>query len=242
LDREKDVESHLTKRTQELSEVQKRYTRLDDVLKPYDEVAKRQGVDLTPHIAQALQHYMAYQRDPASTLKQLIQASQLSPEQLFGQEDNADPAIRALRTDLVQTKNEVAQLKQGQSQVSESQLTQQIQAFKDAKNEKGESQNPHFERVRHLMAPLVAEGKSMQDAYNEVVWTVPEHRQAVEKAEREKSEKEAKAKAERERVTKVKNAKRAETLPSSDADRGTAPKKAKNWEEALRETRNRLTN
>jgi hypothetical protein len=242
LDREKDVESHLTKRTQELSEVQKRYTRLDDVLKPYDEVAKRQGVDLTPHIAQALQHYMAYQRDPASTLKQLIQASQLSPEQLFGQEDNADPSIRALRTDLAQTRNEVAQLKQGQTQVSESQLTQQIQAFKDAKNEKGEPQNPHFERIRHLMAPLVAEGKSMQDAYNEVVWTVPEHRQAVEKAEREKSEKEAKAKAERERVTKVKNAKRAETLPSSDADRGTAPKKAKNWEEALRETRNRLTN
>jgi hypothetical protein len=164
---------------------------------------------------------MAYQRDPASTLKQLIQASQLSPEQLFGQEDNADPTIRALRNDLVQTRNEVAQLKQGQTQVSESQLTQQIQAFKDAKNEKGEPQNPHFERVRHLMAPLVAEGKSMQDAYNEVVWIVPEHRQAV---------------------AKVKNAKRAETLPSSDAERGTAIKKTRTWEEALLETRNRLTN
>lgn len=238
LDREKDVESHLTKRSQELSEVQKRYQRLDDVLKPYDEVAKRQGVDLTPHVAQALQHYMAYQRDPASTLKQLIQASQLSPEQLFGQEE-ADPTIRALRTDLAQTKNEVAQLKQGQTQVSESQLTQQIQAFKDAKNEKGELQNPHFERVRHLMAPLVAEGKSMQDAYNEVVWAVPEHREAVAKAERAKAEKEAKAEAERQRVTKVKNAKRAETLPASDSDKGTALKKVKNWEEALRETLSR---
>lgn len=238
LDRERDVESHLTKRSQELSDIQKRYARLDDVLKPYDEVAKRQGVDLTPHVAQALQHYMAYQRDPASTLKQLIQASQLSPEQLFGQEE-ADPTIRALRNDLVQTRNEVAQLKQGQSQVSESQLNQQIQAFKDAKNEKGEPQNPHFERVRHLMAPLVAEGKSMQDAYNEVVWAVPEYRQAVEKAERAKAEKEAKAEAERQRVTKVKNAKRAETMPSSDSDRGTAPKKMKNWEEALRETLSR---
>lgn len=238
LDRERDVESHLTKRSQELSESQKRYARLDDVLKPYDEVAKRQGVDLTPHVAQALQHYMAYQRDPASTLKQLIQASQLSQEQLFGQEE-ADPTIRALRTDLAQTRNEVAQLKQGQSQVSESQLAQQIQAFKDAKDEKGEMQNPHFERVRHLMAPLVAEGKSMQDAYNEVVWAVPEHREAVAKAERAKAEKEAKAEAERQRVTKVKNAKRAETLPASDSDRGTAQKKMKNWEDALRETLSR---
>src|SRR5688572_10332060 len=50
LDRERDVESHLTKRTQELSETQKRYQRLDDVLKPFEEVAKRQGVDLTPHV------------------------------------------------------------------------------------------------------------------------------------------------------------------------------------------------
>ena len=238
LDRDRDVESHLTKRSQELAETQKRYSRLDEVLKPYEEVAKRQGLDLTPVVAQAMQAISSYNRDPVSTLKQLIQASQLSPEQLFGQED-ADPTIRALRTDLNQTKSELAQLKQGQSQVSESQLTQQIQAFKDAKDEKGVLQNPYFDRVRHFMAPLVAEGKSMQDAYNEVVWTVPEHRQAAEKAEREKSDKEAKAKAERERVAKLKNAKRAETMPSSDSDRGTAPKKMKNWEDALRETLSR---
>jgi len=240
LDREKDVESHLTKRTQELSETQKRYSRLDDVLKPYEEVAKRQGVDIAPHIAQAMQHYMAYQRDPASTLKALIQASQLSPDQLFGVEDpNVDPATRALRADLDKTRAELASLKQGQSQATDSKYAEQIQAFKDAKDESGGLRYPHFEQLRTLMAPLVAEGKSMEQAYNDVVWTVPEHRQAVEKAERAKSEKEAKAKAERERLDKLKNAKRAETLPSSDAERGTAPKKFSGWEAALRETLSR---
>jgi chromosome segregation ATPase len=212
------------------------------VLKPYFEVAKTQGVEIAPHVAEAMQHYMAYRRDPASTLKQLIQAAQLSPEQLFGQEDNADPAIRALRTELGQTRTELASLKQGQTQATESQLAQQVQAFKDAKNDTGETLHPHFDRVRTLMAPLVAGGKSMEDAYNDVVWTVPEHRQAVEKAERAKAEKEAKAKAEKARLEKVKNAKRAETLPSSDADRGVAPKKVANWADALRETANQLRN
>jgi colicin import membrane protein len=243
LDREKDVESHLTKRTQELSETQRRYERLDDVLKPYFEVAKTQGVEIAPHVAQAMQHYMAYQRDPASTLKALIQAAQLSPEQLVAQDDaNQDPALRAQRTEQGQNRTELASLKQGQTQATESQFAQQVQAFKDAKNETGEALHPHFDRVRTLMAPLVAGGKSMEDAYNDVVWTVPEHRQAVEKAERAKAEKEAKAKAEKARLEKVKNAKRAETLPSSDADRGVAPKKVANWADALRETANQLRN
>ena len=239
LDRESDVEKHLTKRTQELSETQKRYSRLDDVLKPFEEVAKRQGVDLTPHVAQALQHYMSFQRDPASTLKQLIQASQLSPEQLFGSA-NEDPAARALRERLDNTERELANIKQGQSHSTESQYASQIQAFKDAKTEKGELTHPHFDRVRALMAPLVNEGKSLDEAYNEVVWTIPEHRQAAEKASREKADKEAKAAAEKSRAEKLKKAKSAETLPSSDTDKGTTPKKVKNWEEALRETANRL--
>jgi hypothetical protein len=239
LDRESDVEKHLTKRTQELSETQKRYQRFDDVLKPYEEVAKRQGVDLTPHIAQALQHYMAFQRDPASTLRQLIQASQVSPETLFGSA-NEDPAARALRERLDNTERELANIKQGQSQTTESQYASQIQAFKDAKDEKGALTHPHFDRVRALMAPLVNEGKSLDDAYNEVVWTIPEHRQAAEKASREKAEKEAKAAAEKSRLEKLKKAKSAETLPSSDTDKGTALKKVKGWDEALRETLSRM--
>lgn len=236
LDRESDVEKHLTKRSQELSETQKRFQRLEDVLKPYEEVAKTQGVDLTPHVAQALQHYMAYQRDPVSTLKTLIQASQLNAETLFGSNEPIDPATRALRTDLDKTKAELAQLKQGQSQAEVSNYAAQIQAFKDAKDESGQAKHPHFDRVRELMAPLVAQGKSLDDAYSEVVWTIPEHRQAQEKVAREKAEKEAKAKAERVRLDKLKSAKKAETLPSSDTDKGTAPKRAKNWDEALRET------
>lgn len=245
LDRERDIQSHLTKRTQELSEIQKRYQRLDDVLKPYDEVARRQGIDLTPHVAQALQYYMAYQSDPASTLRALIQAANLQPEALgFGEQDK-DPTIRALRERLDKTERELASLKQGTTEATESHLVAQIQAFKDAKDESGNPKHPYFDQVRTLMAPLVAQGKSLEEAYAEAVWAVPEYRQAQEKAAREKAEKEAKAKAEKARLEKLKNAKKAaETLPASDTEHGTGKKPfvggQRGWEEALRETAAKL--
>src|SRR5688572_22187202 len=203
LDREKDVESHLTKRTQELSETQKRYQKLDDVLKPYEEVARRSGVDLAPHVAQAIQHYMAYQRDPASTLKALIQASKLTPEALGLVDDGTDPNIRALRDQLDETRRELASLKQGTVQATESQYASQISAFKDAKDDSGALKHPHFDRVREVMAPLAAKlegtmppAEVLAKAYEQAVWALPEYRETQIKEAQEKAEKEAKKKAE----------------------------------------------
>jgi hypothetical protein len=236
LDREKHVEQHLTKRTQELSETQKKYERLDNVLKPYDEVAKTQGIDLAPHIAQAMQYYSAFNRDPASTIKALIQSSKLTAEQLgLVSDDTVDPAVKTLRNDLAQTRQEVASIKQGTIQQTNSDLQAQINAFKDAKDEKGNLIHPHFEQVRSLMAPIVDKGKTLDQAYSEVVWTLPEYREAQEKMAREKAEKEIREKAEKERTSKVKKAKEATTLPSSDAEKGNGAGKFEGWQKALQD-------
>jgi hypothetical protein len=240
LEREKDVEGHLTKRTQELSEVQKRYQKLDDVLKPFEAVAKQSGVDIAPHVAQAMQYYMAFQRDPVSTVKALIQANKLTPEALGLVEDGTDPTIRELRNELENTRREIASLKQGTVQATESQFISQINAFKDAKDESGSPKHPHFDRVRSLMAPLVDSGKSLEEAYAEVVWALPEYRETQMKADKEKSEKEAKKAAETARLNKLKNAKKAETLAPSDADKGSQKTAHKGWESSLQETLNKL--
>ena len=241
LDREKDVEGHLTKRTQELSETQKRYQKLDDVLKPFDEVAKQSGVDIAPHVAQAMQYYMAFQRDPAGTVKALIQANKLTPEVLGLVDDGTDPTIRELRNQLDLTRREVASLKQGTVTATESQYASQIAAFKDAKDESGAPKHPHFDSVRALMAPLVDSGKSLDEAYAEVVWALPAYRETQLKASKEQSEKEAKVKADKARTEKVRNAKRAETLAPSDTDKGSKVKPMNgSWESALHETLNKL--
>ena len=240
LEREKDVEGHLTKRTQELSETQKRYQKLDDVLKPFDEVAKQSGVDIAPHVAQAMQYYMAFQRDPAGTVKALIQANKLTPEVLGLVDDGTDPVIRGLRNELDQTRRDLASLKQGTVQATESQYASQITAFKDAKDESGAPKHPHFDSVRALMAPLVDSGKSLDEAYAEVVWALPAYRETQLKASKEQNEKEAKVKADKARMEKVRNAKKAETLAPSDADKGSGATKFKNWESSLQETLNKL--
>lgn len=240
LDREKDVESHLTKRTQELSEAQKRYQKLDDVLKPYEEVARKSGVDVVPHLAQALNYYFAFQRDPVSTVKALIQANRLTPEALGLVDDGTDPNIRALRERLESTERELASLKQGTVQATESQYASQISAFKDAKDDSGALKHPHFDRVRTLMAPLVDSGKTLEEAYAEVVWALPEYRETQIKETKEQAEKEAKKKAETARLDKLKKAKAAETLAPSDADRGNGLTKFKGWDAALQESLNKL--
>ena len=240
LEREKDVEGHLTKRTQELSETQKRYQKLDDVLKPFETVAKQSGVEIAPHVAQAMQYYVAFQRDPVGTVRALIQANKLTPEMLGLVDDGTDPNIRELRNELGQTQREIASLKQGTVQATESQYAAQIAAFKDAKNEDGSAKHPLFERVRTLMAPLVDSGKSLEESYAEVVWALPEYRESQLKATKEQSEKEAKKKLETARLDKLKKAKSAETLAPSDADKSNGVKKFSGWESALQESLTKL--
>jgi hypothetical protein len=247
LDRHSELEGDYTKKTQEIGDTRRRYERLDEVLKPYDEIAKRQGADIAPHLAQAMQLYMNVQRDPLAVVRNYVMANKLTPEQLglVGPDPNEDPSIGALRSQLDQTRQELALLRQGQVQQTDSQLTGQIQAFKDAKDEAGTAKYPHFEKVRHLMAPLVEQGKSLAEAYEATAWTLPEHRQAAMKAEVEKAEKEAKKEADKARMEKVRKAKTAETLPSSDTDKSAGRKSLKEvggWVGALAETAKQLNN
>ena len=83
------------------------------------------------------------------------------------------------------------------------------------------------------MAPLVGAGKSLEDAYNETLWTIPDYRKSQLEAQR----KQALKKTEAERAEKAKKAKAKQSLPSSDVDSGTKlPKMNGKWETALKHT------
>lgn len=233
LDREKDVESHLTKESQSLADIRKRYERMDEVFKPYDEYAKQRGVDLTPHVAQALQAYFAYQQDPLSTIRSLIQSAGLEQDQVFEDESLIDPSIRALRQQVSELKQQLQQTQSEPTQ-DQSEAERTLQAFQEAKDEQGNPKYPHFDQLREMMAPLVNQGKSLEDAYSESLWSLPEFRQA----QLEKERKEALKEAESKRAAKVSKAKKAaETLPASDVDTGSGlPKFTGRWEDALKQT------
>ena len=232
LDRHHDVESYLTKESQAVAEVRKRYERLDDVLKPYEAAARQNGVDLTPHVAQALQYYAAFSRDPVGTLKALAKSANVDLGKA-AYEDDADPAIKALRAEVQTTKQQLAELKGRDTQTAQSQL----EAFKSATNTDGTPKYPHFDKLRSQMAPLVGEGKSLEDAYNESLWTLPDYR----KSQLEEQRKQALKEAEAARADKAKKAKGKTTLPASDVEAGTKlPKMNGKWDEALKHTLSKL--
>ena len=237
LDREHDVESHLTKETQSLSEIRKRYERLDEVFKPYDEYASRNGIDMTPHIAQAMQYYMSFQQSPLETVRALIQNAGLEQDQVFEDDSLVDPSIRALRQELRETKQQLQQI-QSQPQPDQTEAEQTLKAFEEAKDEQGNLKYPHFEQLREMMAPLVNQGQTLEDAYKQALWTLPEHRQSQLEAERKKAQEATEAK----RAKKVSEAKKAaDTLPSSDVDTGSGlPKFNGKWEDALKQTMENL--
>ncbi len=232
LDRHKDVESHLTKETQSLSETKRRYEKLDEVLNPYFEALRPKGVDLEPHVANALQYYFAFQQNPLDTVQTLMKTAGLTADQ-FMEDESVDPSIRALRTELDQTKRELASLKSQPQEQQESDAQRQLDGFVSATNEDGTQKYPHFEQVKTLMAPLVNDGATLEDAYSRVLWTLPEH----QKSQMEAAEQKAKDELEVKRQEKAKKAKKAsDVLPSSDVDQTQGMKPAANWTEALEQT------
>ena len=236
LDRHKDVESHLTKETQSLSETRKRYERLDEVLKPYDELLKPRGVELAPHLHNAMQYYLAYQQDPLSTVKNLIQSAGLDQSQVFEDDSLVDPSIRALREDNAKIRQQLATFQSQPSNDTQAAQTE-LTSFKTATNEDGTSKYPHFEQVRALMAPLVSQGKTMDEAYKETLWTLPEHRKAQMAAETKKATDEL-SKQRQKKATKAKKA--ADVLPSSDVDKGAEKTEFRGWNDALKNTLSNL--
>lgn len=235
LERHKELEGDYTKKTQELAEQRKEIERISKVLEPYTEVLSKQGVEIEPHLAQALQYYFAYTQDPAGTLRALAQNANLTQEQLFEAESD-DPSIRALKRDLDQTRAELAKLR-AQPKEDYSAGQRQIDEFASAKDESGNPKHPYFEQVRSLMAPLVDQGKSLEEAYNDVVWSIPDYRKSQMDAERKQKEKAAKA-AQAQKVAKAKKA--SEVLPASDVVKGDNKGSFKNWEGALKESLSNL--
>ena len=232
LDRHRDVESYLTKETQSLSDTRKRYEKLDEVLKPYNDALRPRGIDLEPHLANALQYYFAYQQNPVDTLKSLMESAGVTQDQFFEDQD-VDPSIRALRTELQEAKREIANLKSAPQERESSSAQKMLDDFKSATKEDGSPKYPHFEQLKSLMAPLVNDGKSLEDAYGQVLWTLPEYQQEQLKAIEKKAADELEAKR-KEKTQKAKKA--SDVMPSSDVSKATGLKPASNWTEALEAT------
>lgn len=239
LDKHKEIEGGFTSKFQELAEERKRFESINEVLSPYEAVLKQQGQPLAPVLAQALNLLSSVTKDPAAAVKQAIQAYRLTPEQLGfgGEEDLTDPTVKAQNERIANLEYRLTQQSQGVENKEQQAGQSELDAFSKATNEDGSLKNPHFEAVRLHMAPLVDSGKTLDEAYKEAVYIVPEYREAQAKAASDLIKKEVKEASEEKRKVKVKKAKAGETLAISDVDTEEVGKpKFTNWEDSVRHT------
>lgn len=195
-----------------------------------DAVARLVGADqlLRQDLGQGLSAILSgYGRQLAGTdqartiVRQVAQALGVEQGQAgqSGDQPKVDPRISELERTVAEMRSQAqAQADQQLAQIRQS-AQQRLQAFADAKAEDGSQKHQHFEAVKADMAALMASNReagtpiTLEDAYGRAVWSRPELREAMTKAQQEAA---AKA-ADEARRSKVANAKAAGTPQTKSA-------------------------
>jgi hypothetical protein len=93
-------------------------------------------------------------------------------------DDFADPEVKALRQQITGLQDQLQQLSNTQQQSFHSEGQRMIEDFKSAKDADGKDAHPFFDECLPLITPLVQSGKTLEEAYDQVKWSVPEYRKA----------------------------------------------------------------
>lgn len=202
---EKDFKNGYQERVRKISDV-------EQALEPWRQHIVQRGLSEGDAIRTLFALQAQIERDPVNGVLSLAQRfgimdhlrSQFAPDT---DDEFVDPEIKALRQQVQDLHSQLGNFQQQTVQSQQEGLMQQIEAFKSQTDEKGNLTHPYFEQVRHTMAPLVAQGKTMEEAYNEAVWMVPEFRDQHIKTVTRKRRNES----EMERAERVKEAKKAAT-------------------------------
>lgn len=181
---------------------------VDAALAPWEPVLAAQGLSKPQAVKNLVNLYTASVQDPvgfltglgqryAPTLADPAQRAALveafarglgvdirgeAPPQPNGQANGATNPIEQRLASIEQT-IQAQREQQVQSLVARAQAS--IQEFVGAKDDKGQPLHPHFERVKGTMAALMQSGsaKNLENAYAQAVWTVPELRESLTKAQ-----------------------------------------------------------
>ena len=234
--RESERDKTFSEKTQELAESRKGREQLDAVVDHFGEYITK-GIGTTAH--QAFQTLLGAEHrlrtgTPAQK-REMIQAlaDQYGVEGLTFQDQPsqtdegiyADPKVTALESSVNEVKTTVQSFVTDQQKREASALQQQLEAFRDEVDAKGNPTHPHFDRLFNSMASLAQAGqaKSYQDAYDKALrlddelWQQEQEKQRAAAAAEDKVSK-AKAKA-KTNLPRSRQAKAETEKPKSRRDR-----------------------
>jgi len=222
LSRVKEQEADYTRKTQEVAEQRRAAEEITKVFEPYKQDLELSGMTPSQITKQLLAAHKFLVNDPVNALKWLAQSYKVQPETLVPpkeEEAYIDPTVKALRDELNQVKAQLQYRAQTEQQQSSNEVLNTIKAFQESKNEDGTPKYPHFEQVRDVMGPLVAKGKTLEQAYEIASYTLPETIERIKDEVSKTAIADAAKKAEEARKLKAKEVKGATQVIRS---RGTA--------------------
>lgn len=227
-----------------------------EIVRPYEAQMRAEGATPTQAVQNLLNVAQILRTGSPSQKEAIIRQTaqqfgvQLSNEPGESDGGPADPNVAALQKQVADLTHFITQ--QQQQTVSQQQqgVLTEIQAFSEAKNDKGEPLRPHYSAVENDMIPLIAAirnaspGKSnaevLTEAYDRAVWANPETRKLVQ----ESAMKEAEAKRLQEAKKAATDAKRSKNVKGSGSRPGGQPKpsaKPSDWDDDLSEAFDRAS-
>ena len=219
LKRDKEMTADYTRKTQEVAQQRKSFESLDKVIAPMRQQIAASGVGEAEYISRLLNADMALRNNPKMALKQLAQGygiDLLSIEETVDWNDS-DPQITQLQQQNQAILAELNQFKKQNLQSARQQTENQISAFAESKDEKGNLKYPHFEQVRVKMGNLIdaGEAKGLEDAYAKSIRLDDDlYKQSLDSQRKSaKAEEDARRKAAVEKAKKVRP--RTATTPPS---------------------------
>lgn len=176
VEREKQAQQGINEKGQALSELEKQYQPLQEVIQPYAQTFAMQGMTPVQGISQLLAYQQALTENPQETLMQLAQAYGVDLQQAFENQPYVDPQVQTLQQKLESLEQQQAQAAQSQQQRQHEAIVEQIAQFASAADESGNPKHPHFESVYDDIVTLMQMGRasSLEDAYAKAVQYNPE--------------------------------------------------------------------
>jgi hypothetical protein len=221
LDRHKEMESDYTRKTTELAEQRKPVEEFGKLFEPYKQKLELAGMTPAQVTRQLLAAQNVLEQNPIEGIKWLAQSYKVDLSTLLPKPEDefSDPKVSALERELNQLKAQLQSREQEVQRQNAAEVNKVITDFASSKNADGTPKYPHFDSLKSLMGPMVAQGKTMEEAYSLAEYTLPEVRERIASEAAKAAQAEALKKAEDDRKAKAKDARTAGNVIRS---RGTA--------------------
>lgn len=208
LKREKDVEGHLTKKSQEIAEQRKAYEGLDGILAPRRQAWAMSGVSQELALSRLFELSDFASTDPRGFIKWFASQQGIDFGESTASEDigDVDPLLARTNEKVENLSRTITQWQQAQEAQQTAYLQSQLDAFR------ADPKHPHYDDVRHDMAALISGGraKGLEDAYEMACYANPAIRSKILEEQKKQEEvarltqaKEAAAKAKKSAGTQI---------------------------------------